>query len=217
LNAAILFLHGFKAESLPDHPGMTSAFERWGIPVIAPLIPGCWWLDRVSTVFDPVQTPQEFLRQDVVDWISAEWGISPPRIALLGVSTGGQGVLQLAYREALRFPVVSAISPALDFDRIYERGWGVEELFPDAESARQGTAILNLHPLNWPKSQFFCSDPLDQWWHAGADRLHSKLASSGIPHQCDLKTSHGGHGWPYFEAMANAAVDSLVQGLRRIG
>ncbi len=215
-NGAVLFLHGYAGETLRERPVFSQAFEEWGLPVVCPKIPGCWWLDRVSTAFDPVLTPQTYLTTHVVDWIHQNWGVSPPRIGLLGISVGGQGALQLAFRDALRFPVVAAISPAIDFDRIYDRGFGIENLFPNAEAARQETAILKLHPLNWPKHQFFCSDPLDANWHDGADRLASKLGSSGIPHRCDLTTSHGGHGWPYFESMAQTVVGHLGSGLRRL-
>ncbi|HWL09818.1 MAG TPA: hypothetical protein VNQ76_15530 [Planctomicrobium sp.] len=215
-DGAILFLHGYAGESLQHHPAFSDVFEKWGLPVVCPMIPQCWWLDRVSTRFDRTVTPQQYLRLQVCEWVEKEWGVAFPRIGLLGISVGGQGVLQLAYRDALRFPVVAAISPAIDFDRIYDRGFGIEDLFPDSETARQETAILNLHPLNWPKSQFFCSDPFDANWHDGAERLASKLASSGIPHRCDLRTSHGGHGWPYFESMAEPAVDFIAQGLKRL-
>ncbi|SFJ55065.1 alpha/beta hydrolase-fold protein [Planctomicrobium piriforme] len=213
---AVIFLHGHAAESLGTHEAFTRAFETWQLPVVCPMIPGCWWLDRVMPQFDAVQTPLDYVTTSIVDWVRTEWGIEPPHVALLGVSTGGQGVLQIAYRQAMRYPVVAAISPAIDFDRIYGRGFGVEDLFPDAETARQETAVLRIHPLNWPKAQFFCSDPLDANWHEGAQRLSSKLSSSGILHTSDLTTSHGGHGWPYFEAMAETAVAFVAKGLKRV-
>lgn len=213
---AVLFLHGYSVESLRTHAAFSNAFSQLGLPVVCPLVPKCWWLNHLSPEFDAQQTPYEFLTSDLIQWIESEWKVSPPNIALLGVSTGAQGVLQVAYRNALRFPVVAAISPAIDFDRTFGRGFDIENQYASAEAARQDTVILNLHPLNWPKAQFFCSDPLDAFWHDGAIRLASKLSSSGIPHTCDLSTSHGGHGWQYFDAMASRAISFIGEGLKRV-
>jgi hypothetical protein len=41
-----------------------------------------------------------------------------------------------------------------------------------------------------------------------------KLYSLGIPHQCDLETVAGGHGFDYYNRMAARAVQFLVDGLR---
>ncbi|MFM7922870.1 MAG: alpha/beta hydrolase-fold protein, partial [Planctomycetaceae bacterium] len=139
--------------------------------------------------------------------------VQPPRIALLGVSMGGQGVLQLAYRYALKFPVVSAISPAVDFHQLYGAGIPLDGMFPDAEAARQATVVLNLQPLQWPRYQYFCCDPADVEWYDGAARLGMKLSSSGILHERDLLTTAGGHSWNYFNRMAEPAIEQLVRGL----
>jgi S-formylglutathione hydrolase FrmB len=40
-----------------------------------------------------------------------------------------------------------------------------------------------------------------------------KLRSLGIPHQCDLETSGGGHGFAYYNRMAPAAIEFLVSKL----
>ena len=83
-------------------------------------------------------------------------------------------------------------------------------MFEDPESARQETAILHIHPLNWPRHQFFCCDPRDAGWFDSADRLRMKLASLGIPFESDLDTSAGGHGFAYYNQMATKAVDFIV-------
>ncbi len=40
-----------------------------------------------------------------------------------------------------------------------------------------------------------------------------KLSSSGILHERDFDTSAGGHSWEYFNKMAPAAIQHIVQGL----
>jgi S-formylglutathione hydrolase len=214
--AAVIFLHGYGEESLRTQPVFTDLFEEHRLAVICPSGGKSWWLDRIDVQFDPAITPAEYVRQKVSEWTQARWGVAPPKQALLGISMGGQGVLNLAYRWATRFPVVAAISPALDFDRIHGQGFDVERLFADAEAARQETAVLHLHPLNWPRSQFFCSDPADTTWHEGAERLASKLSSSGVPYECDLRTTRGGHGWPYFTAMAGRVISFLSDSLKQV-
>ena len=42
-----------------------------------------------------------------------------------------------------------------------------------------------------------------------------KLYWLGIPHDCDLQTSAGGHGWAYDNHMAPRAVGLLVERLER--
>ena len=108
----------------------------------------------------------------------------------LGVSMGGQGALRMAYKYPNIFPTVAAISPAIDFQKRIDEGVdpGLDEMYRDAEDARQDTATLHIHPLNWPRNQFFCCDPTDYRWHESADRLRMKLWSLGVPFECDLET-----------------------------
>lgn len=181
-------------------------FQQHGVHVVAPRGKKCWWLDRLSRDFDPVQTPMQHVRTDVVEWISRTWGVAPPGIGLLGISMGGQGALNIAYRHPQTFPVVAAISSPIDFYKAYGQGFPLDEMFESAEAARQESVVLHLHPLNWPKFQFFACDPLDPTWFAGNEILASKLASTGIPYECDLKTSLGGHTWEYFTRMTDKSL-----------
>ena len=72
---------------------------------------------------------------------------------------GGQGALQLGYRYARQFPIVVAISPKVDFETWWGHDTSLDTLFSDREAARQRTAILQLHPLNYPKHQLLLCDP----------------------------------------------------------
>jgi S-formylglutathione hydrolase len=126
---------------------------------------------------------------------------------------GGQGVLQLAYRWPRDFPVVAAISPAIDFQNWYGHGLSLDQMFASKEAARQQTATLHIHPMNWPKQQFLCCDPADEYWFEGTDRLAMKLSSIGIPFERDLTTAGGGHSWTYFERMAAPALGFLATSL----
>ena len=85
---------------------------------------------------------------------------------------GGQGALRFAYKHPKTFPVTAAISPALDYHlRLREGDETLAAMYPNSEAARQDTALLHVHPLNWPHHQFFCCDPTDERWWDGADRL----------------------------------------------
>ena len=129
---------------------------------------------------------------------------------------GGQGALRLAYRRPDLFKVVAAISPAIDFHkRIAEGDETLLAMFEDEESARQETAILHIHPLNWPKHQFFCCDPADERWWDSVDRLRMKLFSIGVPFEYDLTTTGGGHGFEYYNLMAPKAVKFVYDRLQR--
>jgi len=82
------------------------------------------------------------------------------------------------------------------------------------EAARQDTATLHVHPLNWPRNTWFCCDPVDVRWHESADRLRMKMAALGIPFQHDLETSGGGHSFSYYGKMAPTAIGFIANQLK---
>jgi len=210
----VLYLHGRKAGRLESHPLVVQQFERHGLRVIEPRGGESWWVDRICQEFDPQITAEQYLMKKVVPYLAEQWSCAPPRIALMGASMGGQGVLRLAYKFPDIFPVTAALFPAIDFQKRIEEGDPVlSAMYRDAEDARQDTATLHIHPLNWPRHQWFCCDPVDYRWHESADRLRMKLFSLGVPHECDLETSAGGHTWAYEEHMAERAIGFLAEGL----
>lgn len=215
-DGAVLFLHGHGRVLLSENSVFSAWLQKFNLYAYCPDGARSWWLDVVCPEFDPEQTPQRWLTDRVVSRITEDTGIEPPRVALLGVSMGGQGVLQLAYRCASTFPIVSAISPAVDFHQLHGSGIPLDAMFPDAEAARQATVVLNLHPLAWPRFQYFCCDPADAEWFDGAARLGMKLSSSGILHERDLETSAGGHTWSYFNHMAERALRHISDSLKKL-
>ena len=214
--AAVLFLHGHGRVLLNENPIFSHLFQQHGLVSVCPDGGRSWWLDEVCREFDAEQTPQHWLVNSVVPFIEQSFSITTPRIALLGVSMGGQGALQLAFRYASKFPVVAAIAPAVDFYQLYGSGIPLDSMFPDTEAARQASVVLNLHPLAWPRYQFFCCDPADADWFDGAARLGMKLSSSGILHERDLETSGGGHSWDYFNHMARKSMNHIADSLRKL-
>jgi len=212
----VVYLHGNYLDPLCDHGPFVAQFERYGLRVVCPITKRSWWTDRICPDFDPNITAQEHVLKNVVPFIEDRFGCTPPKIGLLGISMGGQGALRFSYRYPAIFPVVAAISPAVDYhNRLAEGDDVLAEMYDDTESARQDTAILHIHPLNWPRHQFFCCDPTDNEWFDSADRLRMKLGSLGVQFECDLETVAGGHGFDYFNAMAVPAVDFIYQRLER--
>ena len=207
---AVLHLHGHGLTTLKDNPEYSRELDRHQFHCVCPHGQRSWWLDRVCSEFDAQKTPQDFLLHDVVPWIESEWNIQPPQIALTGISMGGQGVLHFAFQHAREFPTVVAISPAIDFHNWHGQGLPLDEMFSTAEDARQATAILHIHPLNYPRRMFVLCDPTDAAWIDSSLRLREKLSASGILLEHDLETSHGGHSWEYFNHMA-AAVTQFIE------
>jgi S-formylglutathione hydrolase len=212
----VLFLHGYDGATLRDNSAYTAALLKRRLACVCPHGPRCWWTDAIYRPFDVRRAPLEYLREDVVEFIRREWGYAPPEIAVTGVEMGGQGALQLAYRHARQFPVVAAISPKVDFETWYGHGTTLDELFPDREAARQHTATLHVHPLDWPAHQLLLCDPADQYCLDGVLTLASKLSSTGIPCEQDFSSSHGGYGWDYANAMAGRVVEFLARGLEEV-
>jgi S-formylglutathione hydrolase FrmB len=226
---ALVYLHGVRERWLQDMPALTARGEEHRLPVIAPRTGRSWWLDRIVPAFDRGVTPERFVVDAVRGEVARRFGVAPPGIALVGTSMGGQGALRIAYRHPAVFPVAAAVAPAIDFHQAmreagdrddgeyYDTLW---QLFGDVERARQETAILHVHPLNWPRHQFFASDPADVHWHDGATRLHSKLVALGIPHTARLEPHGGGHSVAFYDAVAPALIrfvlDALDQEARRL-
>jgi S-formylglutathione hydrolase FrmB len=212
----VLYLHGVHVTRLTDNATFTSLFQRHGLRVIVPLTGPSWWTDRVCPAFHPTLSAERHVLDNVLPAIASRWSVVPTRIGLLGTSMGGQGALRLAFRHPNTFPVAAAISPAIDFHlKVAERDPVLSAMYDDPEAARQDTALLHIHALNWPRHTWFCCDPVDYRWHESADRLRMKLYSLGIPHECDLETTGGGHGFDYYNRMAEKALDFLVQRLEQ--
>ena len=205
----IIHFHGHGLETVKDNPAFTQEFVRHGFAVVCPHGQRSWWLDQICHEFDDALTPMQYLRDAIVPFFDQRWNLRPPHIGLMGISMGGQGALQFAYRYPREFPVVAAISPAVDFHIWHGRELPLDDMFADAEAARQQTATLQLHPMNWPRQQMLVCDPQDVEWFEGAERLGMKLYSSGIPFTSDFETTVNGHTWDYFNHMAERVVGYL--------
>lgn len=210
----VLYLHGVHLTRLHDKRAFIEQFDRHGLTAVAPQTQRSWWTDKICMEFDPQISAERHVLNNVVPFIEQRFAAKPPRIALLGTSMGGQGALRLSYRYPNVFPVVAAISPAIDFHKRYHEGdETIPQMYADPEAARQDTATLHIHPLNWPRHQFFCCDPEDHRWWESAERLRMKLRALGVPHQADLEATGGGHGFDYYNRMAERAIGFLAEKL----
>jgi S-formylglutathione hydrolase FrmB len=210
----VMYLHGVHLNRLSEQPAFVRQFDRHGLRVVCPRTARSWWTDKICEEFDPRMTAERYVVQHVLAWIDGRWRATPPRIALLGTSMGGQGSLRLAFKHPRLFPVVAAISPAIDYHlRMDEGDETLPLMYADREAARQDTATLHVHPLNWPRNLWFSCDPTDVRWHESAEKLRMKLAALGIPYECDLETSGGGHGFEYYNRQAEKALEFIAQRL----
>jgi enterochelin esterase-like enzyme len=212
-----VYLHGVHLGRLPGNEVVTAELQRHGLPLVAPHTARSWWTDRICLEFDHHLTAERHLLDNVLPWISQRWGAQPPRIGLWGTSMGGQGALRFGFKHPRTFPIVAAVSPAIDYqNRFHDPDeQTIPTMYDDPEAARQDTATLHVHPLNWPTQIWFCCDPTDERWFDSADRLHNKLTALGIPHQCNLETSAGGHSWSYYNQMVPPALEFVVAALDR--
>jgi S-formylglutathione hydrolase FrmB len=210
---AMLFLHDADQRTLATNPIWTGLLETHGLRVICPHGKQSWWSNRICNEFDPELTAERFLLQGILPAFNERWSIEPPRIAVVGEGMGGQGALRLAFRHPAKFPVVAAISAAIDFQNVHGQGSTIDEMYIDREAARQDTAVLHVHPLNWPRNTLFMIDPANDKWWDGNQRLHEKLAAIGILHQSDLATSVGDRGPRYFDVVAPRVIEFVMRSL----
>jgi len=210
----VLYLHGVHLNRLIDKTPFIELFDKFGLPCIAPCTQRSWWTDIVCEEFSSTVTAERYLLDTILPFIKDRYNAAPPQIGLLGTSMGGQGALRLSYKHPNTFPVVAAISPAIDYyKRYYEGDETIPLMYDEPEAARQDSATLHIHPLNWPRHQFFCCCPTDLRWWESAERLRMKLYSLGVPHECDMETEGGGHGFGYYNQQAGRAMDFLIDRL----
>lgn len=209
----VLYLHSGGLESLQGNHAFTRDFDALGLACLCPQGGMSWWADRLCPEFDATLTAERFLLDHVVPCFRDRWGFAPPAVGLLGVSMGGQGALRLAFKYPKLFPVVAAISPSIEFHTRYGDGTTLDAMYDSKEQARQDTALLHVHPSQFPTHLYFVVDSADVKWWRGNDRLHEKLTALGVPHTAELTTNQGGHTWDYFNARADRAIRFVAAGL----
>lgn len=211
---AVIYLHGVHENFLHDKPVFTAELDRLGLPALCPRTRRSWWSNRICPEFDATLTAERHVLDNILPYAEQRFGSRPPTLALLGTSMGGQGALRFSFKHPRTFPIVAAISPAIDHHLRWNEGdETLAAMYEDREAVRQDTATLHVHPLNWPRNLWFCCDPTDYPWHESAERLRSKLVALGIPHQCDLETTGGGHGFAYYNRMAAKAFAFIAERL----
>ena len=191
----LLYLHDLQERSPKDFPALYKALGSTGLPVLAPRIGRTWCLQQQLNRFDNTMSAEDYILGPIFDECYRITGATSGGVGLLGWEMGGQAALRLAYRHPDKFPIAAAIAPAIDFHLGMRHGhdWAdgelfdtLWEIFDEPEQARQETAILHVHPLNWPRHQWLVSSSNDARWHDGAVRLSSKLIALGIPHTAIL-------------------------------
>ncbi len=211
LRFALLFLHPVGGESISDNPAYTAELSRHRVACCEPHAGPYWWADRIASAFDAELTPERFLLDHVVPWISERW---KRPLAVAGISMGGQGAVRLGLKYPDRFPVVGSVAGAFDYHEWHGSGTPLDEMYRSREACRQDTAVLQVHPTQFPPHLWLACDPADVW-HRGNDRLHEKLNAVGVPHTADIATQAGGHAWDYFDAMAAPLVAFLVSAMAK--
>jgi poly(3-hydroxybutyrate) depolymerase len=211
----VLYLHGSRGDTLVDRPAFTRLFDQLKLACICPHGGRCWWGDRVCAEFDPQISPETYLLNSVLPFFRERWQLASHTIGITGAGMGGQGALKLAFKHPSIFPAVAVIAAAIDYHEIYGQGTSLDDLYNSKEQARQDTALMHIHPSQFPPHVFFCIDPDDMKWYRGNDRLHEKLNALGVPHEVDFTTRAGSHSWDYYNHMADRAVRFLHAGLEQ--
>ena len=211
----VIYLHGVHLGKLHEQTAFLQQADQHGLRIVVPITQRSWWADRICPEFHPEITAERYVRQHVMEFLADRYAVRTPRVALLGTSMGGQGALRLSFKYPDQFPLVAAIAPAIDYQNVYYEYDTLPQMYSEPEAARQDTALLHVHPLNWPRNLWFACDPADLRWYESSERLKMKLYSLGIMHDCDLETSNGGHSWTYYNHMAPAAFSFLMERLER--
>jgi S-formylglutathione hydrolase FrmB len=209
----LIYLHSAGQQTLAEKPVYSKLLEQLGLGCVCPHGDLSWWADRICSTFDPKMTAEQFVVDHVLPATVNAWALAPRHVGLFGISMGGQGTLRMAFKHPALFPVVAAVSAAIDYHQWYGQGTPLDEMYTSKEQVRQDTALMHIHPSEQPKHIYFCCDPDDGEWYRGNDRLHEKLVALGVAHACDLETRAGGHTGDYYDHVAERVVRFLVAGL----
>jgi hypothetical protein len=203
----LLFLADLDEVTPRDNPAWTDLFAAQRLACVCPAGAETWWADRVYPPFDPTVSGEGYLLDAVMPWAT---GLGPAGV--VGVGAGGQAALKLGFKHPTRFRAVAGLGPILDAYELHGRGTALDAMYANREQCRQDSAVLHIHPANWPPHISFTCDP-DSPWLRGNDRLHEKLAALGVPHRTDFTTRVCGHSWTYYDHLAPGVVKFLADGL----
>lgn len=211
----LLFLPDYDSPPPTSSELFTRSLVHHRLACVCPHGGRTFWTDRPDAGFHATLTAERFLLDQLTPIFRKRWSQQERSVGLSGFGIGGQGALRLAFRRPAQFPVVAAIAPSVEFQEWYYADTPLMEMYSSKEHCRQDTALLHIHPTEFPPHIFFCIDPDDREWWRGCDRLHEKLGALGVSHTCDLSTRAGGHAIAYFERMLPAALEFVVHGLER--
>jgi len=126
--------------------------------------------------------------------------IRPPQFALLGTSMEAKGAA-IGVQISGSFRQWRPLAPAIDHQSGYfdedEEILRNDTTRPKACDRHRHVAFASaeLSADCW----FAWRPPMTTHGTKAPDRLRSKMYASGIPHDCDLETSAGGHSWQYYK------------------
>src|SRR5262249_9467112 len=142
----VLHLHGGSRETLRDNREFTRLLAELKLACVCPHGERSWWTDKICSEFDSLISAERYVLEKVLRFFAERWQLRPPAIAIQGISMGGQGALRLAFRHPELFPIVAAISAAVDYHDLYGRGTPLDQMYESKEQCRQDTVILHIHP-----------------------------------------------------------------------
>ena len=132
----VIYLHGVHLNSLRDKVEFSRQFDRHGLRVLCPRTGPSWWTDKDLPRFRLDDHGRTVCRRSMSELDrSALDGRNSALSA--GHEHGGPGSARMAFKHPRSFPVVAAISPAIDYHRRMDEGDETLQLmYADKEAAR---------------------------------------------------------------------------------
>jgi hypothetical protein len=207
----LLFLPDIDGITLRDNETWTTLLQQHSLACVVPDGGEGWWLDVIYPPFHETLTPENYLLEELLPWLTATFG--ERTFALTGVGMGGQGALRMGFRHPEPFKIVAGLNSYVDFQDAYGSSSSLDTIFTSREQARLATPILQIQ-ARCPTHLWFACDP-NSAWHRGNDRLASKLTALGENYSADLETSTCGHSWNYYDCMAPRLLRFVAEALEK--
>jgi S-formylglutathione hydrolase FrmB len=174
--------------------------NQFGLIVVTPDGANAWYLNT------PTERWMDYIVQDLVEEVERRWPVRPGRAsrAIAGLSMGGYGAMNIAFRHPDTFALAASLSGALDTTRPSSvfAGGREEEVSgwfgPPGSATRRDNDVYRqaaeAPATNLPYLYLDCG--VDDPWFGVNREFAQVLKSRGLPHE--FHEEPGNHNWPYW-------------------
>lgn len=190
--------YGTYKDWLGHQPRIKDMADLYGMIIVHPDGRDTWYMD---SPVNPKIKMESFFIQDLIPYIDAHYPTipNPKKRAITGLSMGGHGALNLAFKHPDVFGNAGSMSGGVDI-RPFPNNWGLPNLLGPAdqypENWEAASAITHVKDIKPGQLNIYFDCGVDDFFAQVNENLHRALLDAKIPH--DYVSRPGGHTWEYW-------------------